>query len=124
VLETGEGRWGFVVAFSGDGKRLAAGNRRVCVFDLETGKRVAAIEAHDKALTAIALSPDGALLATADTDRRVRVWTVKSGKEARSWTSETSVGALVFSAKAERLGAATYYGGCQIFRLAEPASGN
>ena len=116
-LDTGDNRWGFVVAFSGDGTRVAAGNRRIRVFLVETGKVLATLEVDKKRVTAIAFSGNGSRLATAGADRRVRLWRLADARVERTWTVKQGVGALVFSADGLTLGAATHYGKCHHWDL-------
>jgi WD40 repeat protein len=51
-------------------------------FDLGTGKRVGEFDGHENGVLAIAYSPDGKLLASAEYEV-IRVWDVASGKEIR-----------------------------------------
>src|SRR5262249_8241015 len=61
------------VAFSPDGKRLAlSGEKTVAVWELEAGKKVAALKTNDSN-AALAFSPDGGLLAVAGM-RKVQLW--------------------------------------------------
>jgi photosystem II stability/assembly factor-like uncharacterized protein len=119
TLDTGDGRWGFVVAFSRDGKRVAAGNRRVAVFETESGKLLARLDLHaTERATALAFSADGSRLATACRDRSVRVWSLEDGSSERMWTLKGGVGALAFSRDGRTLGAAKHYGKCHFWDMA------
>jgi WD40 repeat protein len=103
-LETGSPRHrigGFAdrvtaVAFSADGKRLAAGggapteDGEVKVFDPATGKLVFEVKnGHSDTVFGVAFSPDGKLLATAAADKFVKVWEVPGGKLTRSFEGHT-----------------------------------
>jgi WD40 repeat protein len=89
---------GCPVAFSADGKRLAAGSRgAVIVWDVETGKKLLAIDtAHANGVAGVFFSPDGKHLVSAGNrphvviegenlapvdDGEVRVWDAENGKE-------------------------------------------
>ena len=117
TLDTGDNRWGMVVAFSRDGKVVAGGNRQVRAFDVETGKVLATLKVHDKRVTAIAFSGNGSRLATADIDKVVRLWRLSGAQAERTWTAKNGVGALEFSPKGDTLCAATHYGRCQFWDM-------
>jgi WD40 repeat protein len=67
-----------VVRFSADGKLVATGDLRgaVRVWDVYTGKQVAALNAHLGPVTSLAFSHDGVLLVTAASDGTAIVWRV------------------------------------------------
>ena len=64
------------LAFSPDGKRLAAGfNDRVArIFDTATGDELLQLRRHTGTVTSLAWSPDGRFLATGGYDQHVYVW--------------------------------------------------
>ena len=69
------------VAFSPDGKRLAAGNWSGAwtVWDVPTRQIVARAKGHVDTVADVAFSPDGDYLATAGWDGAVKVWAVPGG---------------------------------------------
>jgi WD40 repeat protein len=71
------------VAWSPDGKRLAAGSggKSAKVWDAETGKKLLTLRGDSDAVRAVAWSPDGIRLATADRNSTVTVWDARTGKE-------------------------------------------
>lgn len=91
------------LALSADGKRVAAGDERgwVRVWEVETGKRLGVLDAHEGAIRALALSPDGRHLASGgdhDADHTVRIWEAATGKELATLRGHTAgVIGLMFS---------------------------
>jgi RNA polymerase sigma factor (sigma-70 family) len=81
------------VAFSPDGQRIASasGDKKAIVWNAQTGEMVQTLT-HDGSVTvsAVAFTPDGKVLVTADTEAskkgqtgQVRLWDVTTGKEIR-----------------------------------------
>src|SRR5262249_39388329 len=84
----GHGNFIRALAFSPDGKRLAAASNdaTVRVWDVLPAPRDGEREkftclGHTGQVTCVAFSPDGKSLASAGTDRTVRVWNAATGKE-------------------------------------------
>ena len=73
----------FSLAFSGDGKILAAGgtNHAIHLWDVATGKESRPTEGTHGPITATVYSPDGKTLATTGADQAVRLWDAATGKE-------------------------------------------
>lgn len=69
----------FAVAFSPDGKKLAAAgaDRAIRVFDVESGKLLLTIEDHADWILDLAFSPDGTKLASASRDKTSKVFDVE-----------------------------------------------
>ncbi len=76
------------LAFSPDGRLLAAGSRTsafspsvLSVWDVASRREIAAWEPHSNTVMSLAFSPDGTVLVSGSWDRTIRVWDVAS-KEA------------------------------------------
>ncbi len=77
------------MAFAPDGKTLAvscgtvgqAGAGRIVLWDVESGKKLGTLVGHTNAVSALAISPDGKLLASSGYDRTMRLWDLNSRKE-------------------------------------------
>jgi WD40 repeat protein len=70
----------FAVAFSPDGKLLAASGEgtspyyRARLCEPATGKELAVLEGHRDMITSVAFAPDGSILATGSRDGTVKLW--------------------------------------------------
>jgi WD40 repeat protein len=101
------------VSFTPDGRALAAAgyhmDKLVGLFDVRTGKRLRTFAGHTEWETyATAISPDGASLASAGSDRQLLVWDLSTGAlRYRIETKSLPVTALAFSPDG-----ATLAGGC------------
>jgi len=74
-----EARFVTSLAFSGDGRRLAAGRYEdIRIFDVESRKMTAVCEGHDTFVISVAFSPEGRLLASGGADKTVRLWDLSS----------------------------------------------
>ncbi len=108
-----------VLAFSSDGDFIAAavrGENNVSVFDLNSGRTVARVEGVSKPGMAMALGPDGTLLALAGVES-ISVHDTSNGAHVLlHYGSE--VGALAFDASGRFLAAAGPSGDAEVWRLA------
>ena len=74
------------LAFSADGKRLAAAAGEPALFGQATlwsagdGKLIRTFEGHNDALYAVAISPDGRTLATGSYDQKIKLWNLETGE--------------------------------------------
>ncbi len=94
------------VAFSPDGKLLAAGyhgphqsgKHPVILWDPATGKQLCRLDGHKNEVIAVAFSPDGKTVASSGYGKSIRLWDVASRKErGRMETPEKGNYALAFS---------------------------
>ena len=75
------------VAVSPDNTLLASGsNDGAVIWDLDGGRRVATLLAHEDVVTRVAFSPDGRLLLTRGNDGTVRVWEARTGAPVATWS--------------------------------------
>ncbi len=68
--------------FSPDSKRVltASGEKKVRIWDVESGEQVGSVLEQDEAVTGARFSPDGQLILVAEADGRVRLWETATGK--------------------------------------------
>ena len=82
IQPTAHDGWIRQIALNSDGRLLAscAPDKRVCLWDSETGELVGELLGHDEDVQSVQFSPDGQLVATGDAKGKVRVWDVASRK--------------------------------------------
>ena len=93
------------VAFSRDGRRMAAGDDTgvVEVWRLGTGEDPVALLGHKHQVWALAFSPDGSLMASGDRGGQVNLWNLADGTLQRSIAADESpIWSLAFTPTAGR----------------------
>lgn len=93
------------VAFSPDGKSLAAGNLdgQIKIYDVAGKKELRELKAHE-GVWAVAFNPDGKLLASGGWDKTIRLWDTASWKDVRTIKAHlATVTALDFHPTAPQL---------------------
>lgn len=96
------------LAFSPDGKTLAAAGRDVVFLDPRTARSISTLKGHAGGTTCLAYSSDGALLATGGMDGLVRVGSLVSRRLVHTFTHTAPVRALAISPDGETLAAAVW----------------
>jgi WD domain, G-beta repeat len=96
----------FSVAFSPDGKRLAAGSHdgTVKLWDASTGEELRTLKGHSDSVRSVAFSPDGKRLATGSHDGTAKLWDTSTGEELRTLKGHSSdIWPVAFSPDGKRL---------------------
>ena len=112
----------YSVAFSPDGKRLAAGDRQgvTRIWDITSGEPRLKLSLPGNAGTVagIAYSPNGMRLATGYFDGTVRVWDATTGRELLTLSLHTdAVPGLCFSPDGRRLASSSADGSVRVYAL-------
>ncbi|HZZ80655.1 MAG TPA: DUF6807 family protein, partial [Gemmataceae bacterium] len=112
------------VAFSPDGKQLAAGNRygTVRIWDVASRKEVKTITGHMGEVWSIAFSPDGKTLAAVDTEwkkpSKVKLYDTTTWKERGSLACPGEILCIAYSPKGDWLAAGSWDKTVRVFPLA------
>jgi WD40 repeat protein len=91
--------------FSPDGKVLAIPSGSLLMCDVETGKRLNSMDAHEGQLLALAFSPDSKRVVSSGYDPGIRVWDVKSRKLIRVLPHPGAANPMAFSPDGKLLAA-------------------
>jgi WD40 repeat protein len=87
------------VAFSPDGRILATGSwdKTARLWEVATGRQIAALRGHEETVSSVAFSPDGRTLATGSGDKTARLWEVATGREIAALRHEAPLSSVAFS---------------------------
>ncbi|MBA3724922.1 MAG: WD40 repeat domain-containing protein [Armatimonadetes bacterium] len=115
---TKRAEWVSQIALGPSGKAyLGSIHRTVLCADTESGKTVFVRRLHDDAVSALAISTDGRLLATGANDQRVILWDAENGREAAALTLRAPVSQLSFSPDSSQLAVSLVDHGIRVFEL-------
>jgi WD40 repeat protein len=97
----------YAVALSKD--RIAAGvGSKICVFNVETGDRIALMEGYSEDLWTVTFSSDGTLIASGSADGRICIWDAEAGKEIHRLDGHTDdVRSVAFSPDSQWIASAS-----------------
>jgi WD40 repeat protein len=107
--DTGSDRRVSALAFSPDGRLLAAGldEGLLVIWDVATGAERRRLPGHEGRVTSLAFAPDGARLVSGSLDRTARLWDLATGNELRRFGQhEDSVRSVAFSPDSRLVAAA------------------
>ncbi|MGL5132398.1 MAG: protein kinase domain-containing protein [Planktothrix sp.] len=95
----------YAVAISPDNKNLAVGSfGAIRIWDLTTDVKPRTIAAHSSWVKALAISPNGATIASGSNDKTIRLWDLKDGNRIRTIEGHTEgVNVVVFSPDGQTL---------------------
>uniref|UniRef100_A0A336L3M1 CSON003820 protein n=1 Tax=Culicoides sonorensis TaxID=179676 RepID=A0A336L3M1_CULSO len=74
-----------------------SGDMKICIWDLEKGKREVEFDAHDGDVAALSLSPDGKQFITGSVDKTARLWDVRATEPKQTfWAHDADVNSVCF----------------------------
>jgi WD40 repeat protein len=106
--------------FSHDGKTLAAGFAETNLVDVGTGQVTIGHQLHRGDILAIALSPDGTILASAGMDRDIILWDVARSRELDRYVHPAPVYGIAFSPDGRTLASASEDRTVKLWNVSKP----
>jgi WD40 repeat protein len=113
----GPGRFPGSIAFSPDGRLIAAGNcdPSIIVWDAATGNVKFKLTGHSACVNALAFSSDSTLLASSSPDKTTRIWDLQTGQEVLTLPEGGATPRLAFSPDGTRLAVADNFGALHVY---------
>lgn len=112
------------LAFSGDGRRLAAGdsfNAKLFLWDVETGQQLIQTQYHTSAIQTLAFSPDSSSLAVGSLDGTVSLWDAATGDNILHDNQNGPILRIVFSREGHLWTATSSDSRVQVWSVADKA---
>jgi WD40 repeat protein len=93
------------ICWSTDGQMLlcAGLDQVIRVYEVSTLRLVAELRGHEETIHSLAISPDGATLASGSDDRSLRLWDMSTWNVLGAWEMETPIRSLAWSADGDSL---------------------
>jgi WD40 repeat protein len=91
---------------SPDGKLLiTASDRTISVSDIQNQRDLIRMQGHKDRVTALAITPDGKVLASGGADRAINLWDLATGRLLQRFQAEVAVAAVSFTQDGAHLNA-------------------
>ncbi len=119
--DKGKGNWVSGLAFSSDGKTLAAvhNEKTVQLWSVPEKRMLRTLEGHAAPITHLAVSPHGNMIATASEDKTVKLWAWADGRLGATLSGHAGeVTRLAFAADGRTLASGDSAGGILLWDLA------